>query len=269
MDRDQLEVVDTQLKTQDRWTVFQNLTARFRHTAVPTRKIVHELLAHGVRRNKKQQVFEFGFGHGNLLFWFKPPTQIYGVELSPLALKSAIKRAKLTRYPMFAFTEPLRNDTVAIDYPDDFFDLVLSSHSLEHVYDDQRLIYEFGRVLKLGGILLLCVPHDAEHENLMNSVEERKKPNFPKKTYHVWQYNVETLKSLIMKANFEVLRAERFDAITNQRRDWWRPLQIAHILVLSMAPFSLWNRLDVRAKEKGYAGTQVLIVCQKGINKFY
>lgn len=266
MDRDQLEVVDTQLETQDRWTVFQNLTARFRHTAVPTRKIVHELLARGVRRSREQRVFEFGFGHGNLLFWFKPPTQIYGVELSPLALKNAIKKAALTRYPMFEFKEPLRSDTIAIDYPDDFFDFVLASHSLEHVYDDQRLIYEFHRVLKLGGKLFLCVPHDAEHENLMKGLEERKNPNFPKKTYHVWQYNVETLKSLIRKANFKILKAERFDAIKNQRRDWWRPLQVAHILALSMASFSLWERLDRSAKEKGYAGTQVFIVCQKEIN---
>lgn len=91
MDRDQLEVVNTQLKTQDRWTVFQNLTARFRHTAVPTRKIVHALLAYGVRRSREQRVFEFGFGHGNLLFRFKPSTQIYGVELSPLPSKTQLK----------------------------------------------------------------------------------------------------------------------------------------------------------------------------------
>ena len=75
---------------------------------------------------------------------------------------------------MFEFKKTILSDSIAIDYPDDFFDLVLSSHSLEHIYDDQRLLYEFHRVLKFGGKLFLCVPHDAKHENFMNSLEERK-----------------------------------------------------------------------------------------------
>lgn len=64
----------------------------------------------------------------------------------------------MTRYPMFEFKEPLRGDTIAIDYPDNFFDLDLSSHSLEHVYDDQRLIYEFHRVLKFGASYFSVCP---------------------------------------------------------------------------------------------------------------
>ena len=188
----QVDVVNIQLETQDRWTKFQNLTARFRHTAISFRKMIFELKKYGIKKRSNKSVFEFGFGHGNLLFWFKPPTKIYGVELSPLALKNANKKAESKGYPDFKFSTPIDSNTVTVDYPNDFFDVILSSHVLEHVYDDQACLKEFYRICKLGGILNICVPHDAKHDKLIKTVDERRKPGGG---YHIWRYNVETLKT--------------------------------------------------------------------------
>jgi SAM-dependent methyltransferase len=38
------------------------------------------------------------------------------------------------------------------------YDFVLSSHSLEHVANPLKALYEWRRVLKKGGVLLICLP---------------------------------------------------------------------------------------------------------------
>lgn len=47
-----------------------------------------------------------------------------------------------------------------LDFPDNTFDMVYSSHVLEHFYkaDTQRVLNEWVRVLKPGGIIRLSVP---------------------------------------------------------------------------------------------------------------
>jgi SAM-dependent methyltransferase len=44
-------------------------------------------------------------------------------------------------------------------FKDETYDFVLSSHTLEHMADPIKALYEWKRVLKEGGILLLCLPH--------------------------------------------------------------------------------------------------------------
>jgi hypothetical protein len=60
-------------------------------------------------------------------------------------------------------------DNVVLAYEDDFFDLVFSSHCLEHSYDLLRTFSEIRRVLKSGGILFFAVPlgydHAEEHDD--------------------------------------------------------------------------------------------------------
>ena len=62
---------------------------------------------------------------------------------------------------------PVRMDIRSIDYPDDFFDVILCSHVLEHVDEDRKAIAEFFRILDPGGWAILQVPITAE-----NTVED-------------------------------------------------------------------------------------------------
>lgn len=61
--------------------------------------------------------------------------------------------AKQTGYPVFA------GDFHNLDvFQDNSFDIVYSSHSLEHALDPNLVLLEFNRILKPGGSLFLVLP---------------------------------------------------------------------------------------------------------------
>jgi SAM-dependent methyltransferase len=95
--------------------------------------------------------------------------------------------------PLYEYYKPYINDVITIDWEDtfhkndyldithdlnispipnieaDYFDCVICSDVLEHIYQPDNLIVEFHRIIKPGGILLLNVPfyywvHEAPHD---------------------------------------------------------------------------------------------------------
>ncbi len=52
----------------------------------------------------------------------------------------------------------VRMDITNIKYPDQYFDVIICSHVLEHVRDDQKAMREFYRTLKSSGWAILIVP---------------------------------------------------------------------------------------------------------------
>jgi SAM-dependent methyltransferase len=57
---------------------------------------------------------------------------------------------KLVRYPDY--------DMMDLAFPDDTFDALVHSDTLEHIPDPVRALVECGRVLKLGGVCIFTVP---------------------------------------------------------------------------------------------------------------
>ncbi len=53
------------------------------------------------------------------------------------------------------------NDALSLSFPDDTFDIVLSSDAIEHTIAPDRAIAEMARVLKPSGKLVLTVPNKA------------------------------------------------------------------------------------------------------------
>ena len=59
-----------------------------------------------------------------------------------------------------------REDITALGFGDAALDAVASLDVLEHVADYRRGLHEFARVLRPGGLLLLCVPYDPALEGV-------------------------------------------------------------------------------------------------------
>jgi len=57
---------------------------------------------------------------------------------------------------------------------DESYDFVLSSHTLEHMANPVAALMEWRRILRYGGVLLLCVPHKSatfDHKRSVTSIE--------------------------------------------------------------------------------------------------
>jgi SAM-dependent methyltransferase len=257
-------VVKVQQDTQDSWTGWYRLTSWFRYPHIsPLRRITDILSQQGVPRRSNMRVLEFGFGHGHALFWFKPPTRLYGVELSEQAIRAAAKRARSRGYAEFDFKKVALEESTKIDFPSGFFDLVISSHTLEHVWDDTALLHEFHRVLKPGGRLLIAVPHDLRHSQLVVDRDARRNPAFPASSYHVHNYNIETLAYLVGASRFEVQKAERFDAVMSWRTRWPRVAAILFSTAMPILPYVFFRKLDATASKAGHPSMQALVFAAK------
>jgi SAM-dependent methyltransferase len=264
-------MVDRELATNEQervfgslWTRSHNLTSRISYVrASPFRVLLNAFRSHRIPRNARLSILEYGFGHGRGLFCFDRPASLHGVELSDSAIRAATKKARKKCCEDFDFKRPPTDDPVRVEFPSDRYDVVICSHTIEHVYSDEKLLAELFRVLKPGGKCFLLVPTEANHPGLLAEELQRQNPNFPDNSYHVWLYNPETFQWLAEKAGFSVLEMRSLDAILDQRLEWKRPLQISAGLLFSVLPYRVWEWLDGLSQRRGFHPRQCLIVATK------
>jgi len=91
-------------------------------------------------------VLDFGCGGGQILLSL-PCKARFGVEVNPAAREFA-RRQGIECHDSIAF------------FPDEFFDVVVSHHALEHVAFPIEALTALRNKLKAGGCLVLCVPID-------------------------------------------------------------------------------------------------------------
>jgi SAM-dependent methyltransferase len=70
----------------------------------------------------------------------------------------------LAVHPALTYVEYPQEDIQSLSWPDDSYDLVLTSETLEHVPDLRRALAETRRVLRPGGRHLLTVPVDPRRD---------------------------------------------------------------------------------------------------------
>ena len=121
--------------------------------ALPDRLVVDE--------SASPRVLDCGTGTGAFLSAFADAAggqpELHGVDLSPAMLDAAretlakrghtasLRRAELTRLP----------------YPDAHFDVVMAAHVVEHLADPEAALAEMRRVLKPGGLMVVCITRDS------------------------------------------------------------------------------------------------------------
>ena len=127
----------------------KNPLVRFAHTQ-RLGVIVREIPFQNGRR-----VLDAGCGEGHLLeriHQADPAGRFYGVDITEVALQRARERCP--------WAELVRNNLVQTGFPDAFFDAVVSTEVLEHVFEYRRVLQELNRILKPGGILILTFPNE-------------------------------------------------------------------------------------------------------------
>ncbi len=113
--------------------------------------------AHIALAGSTARAMDCGVGSGTLSIALASilPKQIecHGIDMSREMLATAniaMKQAKLSLTLNQA-------DILSIPYPDQFFDLVMAAHVLEHLPDPRCALSEMIRVLKPGGLLFVCM----------------------------------------------------------------------------------------------------------------
>lgn len=110
------------------------------------------------------------------------------------------------RYPSYVKD----GDILCTNFPDNFFDIVICNHVLEHIKDDKTAIREIYRILKKEGLAILMVPIDYD----LNKTDEEDEKEFLSPSEreqrfgqydHVRQYGIDYFKRL-QETGFEVKR---------------------------------------------------------------
>jgi len=113
-----------------------------------------ELLAEQLGLNRQQVAdkvcFDGGCGHGALVYQLAQlgAQQVVGLDLEP-----TIKAEKFNNLNV----EFIKGSLLEIPFPDDHFDLVVSSGVVHHTVDPEKAFSELVRILKPGGKIVLGV----------------------------------------------------------------------------------------------------------------
>jgi predicted SAM-dependent methyltransferase len=98
----------------------------------------------------------------------------------------------------------LRIDLTDIKISDNTFDVIISSHVLEHIVNDKKALSELFRVLKPGGWAMIIVPIIAEKTFMIPDLEnEKDRFKFYGKEDHVRGYGLD-FKELLQNIGFVV-----------------------------------------------------------------
>jgi ubiquinone/menaquinone biosynthesis C-methylase UbiE len=96
---------------------------------------------------------EIGCGTGGSLKKISKITKnkVFGVDISPASIKDiADMNIEAKLFDM---------DKESLPYESNTFDVVFSSHTIEHIIDTHKFMEESRRVLKDGGRLIICCPN--------------------------------------------------------------------------------------------------------------
>jgi len=143
---------------------------------------------------KEKNVLDIGCGDGLLLIALREKgVKGVGVDVSDVAIKKCREKG-LEAVLMDV------NDS-HIPFPDKFFDLVILSDVLEHLYDPSSLLQEAKR---LSGKILISVPNfnslPARLQMLFGKIPENNGPN----KGHVYWFNYSVLKNMLEKSGFKI-----------------------------------------------------------------
>lgn len=138
------------------------------------------------------RILDVGCGSGKLLDMLnKRGLETFGTDISSNAIKSAREKG------LNVFKGELHD----IDFHQEFFDIIIMRHSLEHMYDPKKEIEIAYNILKYDGILMIEVPNiDCLESKLFRKYWFQ--IDAPRHLYH---FNKKTISRLLKDAHFDIV----------------------------------------------------------------
>ncbi|MEZ5840260.1 MAG: class I SAM-dependent methyltransferase [Hyphomicrobiales bacterium] len=119
------------------------------------------------------RVLEAGVGTGLSLSLYAPHLQVTGIDLSPEMLQKA--REKVARRGLANVEALLEMDAGNLAFPDHHFDGLVAAYVMTVVPDPARVLAEFERVVRPGGMVVL-VNHFSEDKGARARIEQSMAP---------------------------------------------------------------------------------------------
>ncbi len=146
---------------------------------------------------KPGRVLEIGAAAGDFLHLLEQKgNEVSGVELSD----RAVLRAKRD-YGYEFFHGELRD----AKFPDETFDYIVMYHVLEHVPNPQIILKEMHRILKVGGVIIIEVPHPSGVDARMSRKLLKNILDYP---HHRYAFSPKFLKKLMRDSGFIIATLE-------------------------------------------------------------
>ncbi|MCP4255721.1 MAG: class I SAM-dependent methyltransferase [Candidatus Scalindua sp.] len=100
---------------------------------------------------KNKRIINIGSGPGVDIEFLANENEVHAVDISEVALRYA----KTKR--MIVHNIDLNKSSLPFD--DNYFDVVIATDILEHLFDPKKLLFEIRRLLKVDGFAILSVPN--------------------------------------------------------------------------------------------------------------
>lgn len=133
-------------------------------------------------------ILDAGCGEGHLIEKLNQKNSMntcYGIDITDVALQKARIRCPYAKF--------VKSDLSYISFEDCFFDVVICTEVLEHIFEYKRVIKELKRVLKNNGLFLITYPNETTW-TISRFLLRRKPVKVPD---HVNSFNPEKMSSLV------------------------------------------------------------------------
>jgi glycosyltransferase involved in cell wall biosynthesis len=165
-------------------------------------------------------VLEIGAGIGNLTAQLIPRTSYWATDINPLYLMYLENVGRNRPYMRVSFTDA---EKVATYPKDQKFDTVICLNVVEHLADDRGALLNIRSALDAGGRAIILVPCGPSLYGTLDEV-----------LGHQRRYTRETLKELVISADFELEKMIEFNRIGVVA--WW-----VNGRLLRRRTFGLWQ----------------------------
>lgn len=149
-----------------------------------------------------ERVLDVATGGGHTAFALAPhAAQVVALDLTRPMLEAAQQEARARNLHNISYLE---GDAQELPCAGGSFDLVACRHAAHHFPNVQQAVYEWARVLKPGGKLVLVdstSPEEPEADALLHEIETLRDPS------HVRNYRISEWTSLLREAGFTLHQA--------------------------------------------------------------